>query len=56
MPDNSPQDQPPAYTFLGISPADELLEIAHLYHKEAKHCLRAHTRRRPMIGRKRPGC
>ncbi|MGA3159813.1 MAG: hypothetical protein ABSC77_01250 [Terracidiphilus sp.] len=43
MPDNSPQDQPAAYTFLGSSPADELLEIAQLYHREAKHLLaRAH--------------
>ncbi len=43
MPDNSPQDQPPAYTFLGRSPAGEFLEIAQLYHKEAKNLLaRAH--------------
>jgi len=43
MPDDNPQDQPPTYTFLGSSPADELLEIAQLYHRESRHLLlRAH--------------
>ena len=39
MPDDNPQNQPQAYTFLGSSPGDELLEIAQLYHREAKHLL-----------------
>lgn len=43
MPDDNPQNQSPAYTFLGRSPANELLEIAQLYHREAKYLLaRAH--------------
>lgn len=36
MPDDNPQDQTPAYTFQGRSQTDELLDLANLYHKEAK--------------------
>jgi hypothetical protein len=30
------QNQEPVYSFQGSSPADELLEIAHIHHREAK--------------------
>ena len=30
------QNQAPAYTFLGSSPAEELLVVARIHHKEAK--------------------
>jgi hypothetical protein len=36
MSDDSMGDQAPAYTFLGNSPADELLEIARLHHVYSK--------------------
>jgi hypothetical protein len=39
MPDENPQNQPPAFTFLGKSPDGEFLDIAQLYHKEAKNLL-----------------
>ena len=39
MPDDNSQNQPPAFTFLGKSPDGEFLDIAQLYHKEAKNLL-----------------
>jgi hypothetical protein len=39
MSDDNPQNQPPVYSFQGNSPADELLEIARIHHKEAKELL-----------------
>lgn len=35
MPDDSPQDKMPGFTFQGRSQVDEQLEVARLYHKEA---------------------
>jgi hypothetical protein len=39
MSNDNPQNQPPAYTFQGNSPAEELLEIARIHHREAKDLL-----------------
>jgi hypothetical protein len=39
MTHNNPRNQPPAYSFQGHSPAEELLEIARIYHKEAQQLL-----------------
>jgi hypothetical protein len=39
MYNNNPQDQTPGYTFQGRSQVDEQLEVARLYHKEAKQLL-----------------
>jgi len=36
MSEGNPKDQSPAYSFLGSSPTEELLEIARIHHKEAK--------------------
>lgn len=36
MSHGNPQDQTPACSFQGISPAEELLVIARIHHKEAK--------------------
>ena len=36
MPVEHHQDQAPVYSFQGSSPAEELLEIARIHHKEAK--------------------
>lgn len=35
MSHDNPQDQSPAYSFLGSSPTEELLEIARIHRKEA---------------------
>jgi hypothetical protein len=39
MPSDNHQNQPPVYTFQGNSPADELLEIARIHHREAQELL-----------------
>src|ERR1035437_2709311 len=39
MSDDNFQDQTPVYKFPGSSPADELLEIARIHHREAKQLL-----------------
>jgi hypothetical protein len=36
MSDKNVQNQEPVYSFQGSSPADELLEIARIHHREAK--------------------
>ena len=36
MPTDQQKNQAPVYSFQGSSPADELLEIARIHHKEAK--------------------
>lgn len=36
MSQDNPKDQPPAYSFQGISSTEELLVIARIHHKEAK--------------------
>jgi acyl-CoA reductase-like NAD-dependent aldehyde dehydrogenase len=39
MPPNDPQEQAPAYTFLGSSPTEEYLDVARIHHREAKQLL-----------------
>ena len=39
MTNDNPQNQAPAYTFLGGSPAEELLEVALIFQKEAEQLL-----------------
>jgi hypothetical protein len=36
MTHNNPQNQAPAYSFIGSSPNEELLIVARIHHKEAK--------------------
>ena len=55
MPDDDIQNPEPSYTFIGTSPADELLEIARIHHKEAKQlhesALAAEAENRPQEAR-----